>query len=196
MKKLLTLAMLLVMSLSTYAQKDVTKFLGIPVDGTKSEMIRKLKAKGFTSSSYNKDVLEGEFNGMDAKIWIQTNRNLVWRIIVSYSNLSEQNAKTRYNNLCYQFNNNPKYFSSTSDFTIPESEDISYEMSVREKKYQACFFQRPDLDILKDDYSSYLESNFNENKYAWITIIQNTPSDYGIAIYYENGYNIANGEDL
>ena len=45
MKKILSLAVLLVFSLAMYAQKDVTKFLGIPVDGTKSEMIKKLKEK-------------------------------------------------------------------------------------------------------------------------------------------------------
>ena len=43
MKKILSLAVLLVFSLAMYAQKDVTKFLGIPVDGTKSEMIKKVR---------------------------------------------------------------------------------------------------------------------------------------------------------
>lgn len=46
MKKLLSITMLLISSLFIYAQQDVTKFLGIPVDGSKSEMIQKLKAKG------------------------------------------------------------------------------------------------------------------------------------------------------
>ena len=54
--------MLLISSLFIYAQQDVTKFLGIPVDGSKSEMIQKLKAKGYTSSPLDKDVLVGEFN--------------------------------------------------------------------------------------------------------------------------------------
>ena len=52
--------------------KDVTKFLGIPVDGTKLEMINKLKAKGFKISPYNKDVLTGEFNGYDVNVHIVT----------------------------------------------------------------------------------------------------------------------------
>ena len=34
------------------AQMDVTKFLGIPVDGNKSDMMSKLKSKGFTQSPY------------------------------------------------------------------------------------------------------------------------------------------------
>lgn len=58
-------------------KKDVTKFLGIPVDGTKTEMIQKLKAKGFT---YNQrlDCLEGEFNGREVKIFVVTNNNKVY----------------------------------------------------------------------------------------------------------------------
>lgn len=54
MKNLLTVVMLFVFSTALYAQKDVTKFLGIPVDGTKTAMIQKLKAKGFTPSTWTK----------------------------------------------------------------------------------------------------------------------------------------------
>ena len=57
-------------------EKDVTKFLGIPVDGAKSDMIQKLKEKGFVPSSY-KDMLEGEFNGTDVYISVVTNNNKV-----------------------------------------------------------------------------------------------------------------------
>ena len=46
MKYLITV-FALVLATMTFAQKDVTKFLGIPVDGTKAEMMQKLKAKGF-----------------------------------------------------------------------------------------------------------------------------------------------------
>ena len=48
--------------MSAFAQEDVTKFLGIPVDGFKPEMIRKLKAKGFVEHPYRTDELVGEFN--------------------------------------------------------------------------------------------------------------------------------------
>ena len=44
MKNILT-TLLLCISLSVSAQLGVTKFLGIPVDGYKNEMIKKLKAK-------------------------------------------------------------------------------------------------------------------------------------------------------
>ncbi len=59
MRKLVSLLLLCIMTMTMYAQqKDVTKFLGIPVDGTKSAMIQKLKAKGFTYDA-TKDVLRG-----------------------------------------------------------------------------------------------------------------------------------------
>ena len=40
--------MLLIFPMASYAQKDVTQFLDIPVDGYKPEMIEKLKSKGYT----------------------------------------------------------------------------------------------------------------------------------------------------
>lgn len=197
MKKLPLTLVIFAITLNVTAQNDVTKFLGIPVDGTKSEMLQKLKAKGFTSSPYDNEILEGEFNGQDAIIMVQTNRNKVWRIIVSYNNLSEQNAKIIFNNLCNQFSKSSKYYSSPENYTIPESDDISYEISVNEKRYDAVFYQRVELDLTRDDFSTFLDDNsIDKNKYVWFLINQNTPLNYSIAIYYENGYNSTNGEDL
>lgn len=197
MRNLLTIATLL-FALTLNAQNDVTKFLGIPVDGSKAEMIQKLKAKGFTSTSYDREILEGEFNGRDVTIYVQTNNNKVWRIIVSdASGISEQQIKIHFNNLCSQFENNSNYIS-TSDFTIPESEDVAYEMLVHKKQYQAVFFQRAKLD-LTDDYASALSLSKIEDKASkkvvWFTIIEQL-SKYIIVFYYENEYNRANGEDL
>lgn len=59
MKKILLFIAMLITSATLNAQdKDVTKFLGIPVDGTKAAMIQKLKTKGFKSISYGSDVME------------------------------------------------------------------------------------------------------------------------------------------
>ncbi len=107
MKKLLFILGLLLSSLTLCAQSDVTKFLGIPVDGFKPDMIRALKAKGFTSSMYDKDILEGEFNGSQVIIHTVTNNNKVYRIMVSDANsVGETAIKIRFNNLCDQFLNN------------------------------------------------------------------------------------------
>ena len=74
--------MALMLTVAAFAQKNVTQFMGIPVDGTKSAMIQKLKAKGF---SYNAstDQLSGQFNGRDVTLAIGTNKNKVSRIAVT-----------------------------------------------------------------------------------------------------------------
>ncbi len=48
MKIAYILLLYILFPLQGIAQNDVTQFLGIPIDGTKSEMIYKLKSKGFT----------------------------------------------------------------------------------------------------------------------------------------------------
>ncbi len=113
----LSVYMLLISPTALYAQKDVTQFLGIPVDGSKSEMIKKLKDKGYTSNSFNKDILVGEFNGTDVNIHIVTNNNKVCRIMVCDANeTSEVNIKIRFNKLCQQFQINEKYISAMSSY--------------------------------------------------------------------------------
>ena len=64
MKKISLVVILLMLSIVSFAQKEVTKFLGIPVDGTKQEMEQKLKNKGFVQIN-GLPGLSGEFNGKD-----------------------------------------------------------------------------------------------------------------------------------
>lgn len=180
MKKILTLAVVLMTTIALFAQeeKDVTKFLGIPVDGYKSEMISKLKAKGFTSTSNDKNVLEGEFNGQDVELHVVTNNNKVYRIMVVDKNpVSETNIRIRFNNLLNQFENNSKYIGY-SNKPIPEDEDLSYEISVKNKRYQASFYQNGDW-----------------NKSVWF-MIADFYGKYFISMFYDNKLNQANGEDL
>ena len=150
MKNLLTVVMLFVFSTALYAQKDVTKFLGIPVDGTKTAMIQKLKAKGFTPSIWDKNILEGEFNGFEVNVHIATNNNKVWRIMLADKNTQDETGiKIRFNKLCRQFENNKKYEPMTDkEQTIPDDEDLSYEMAIHNKRYEAGFYQISPLDTV------------------------------------------------
>lgn len=146
MKKVLWL-MLLLVSMTVNAQKDVTRFLGIPVDGTKAEMKKKLIGKGFTYDSQN-DCLIGEFNGQKVHLFVVTNNNKVWRIMVCDANTcGETDIKIRFNKLCNQFAKNSKYMTANlgeEDFKISDSEDISYEILVNKKRYEASYYQAPD----------------------------------------------------
>lgn len=181
MKKILLVILACMLSVVLYAQNDVTKFLGIPVDGTKNSMIRKLKAKGFAYNSIN-DCLEGQFNGKSVRLYVFTNNDKVWRIAVTeQQTLDEGQIKIRYNTLFNQFESNPKYFPIHAN-RLSEDEDISYEMSVHSKNYQAAYGQLPqDNDLIK--------------RLVWFAILKKN-GEYYIAIFYDNGFNQANGEDL
>lgn len=220
MKKVLFAVVLFVLSASVYAQKDVTRFLGIPIDGSKSEMIRKLKAKGFEKDSYIEDCLTGEFNGTDVKVGVVTNGNKVYRVFVADATpRSEGDIIIRFNRLCRQFKENGKYLC-LDDFTIPDSEDVGYEMTVNNKRYEATYFQLPtDTATFYNEVRTtiskyYSQEEFNElseeekvsllqdvlfdllsKRSVWFVIGESYGS-YGILMYYDNKYNMANGEDL
>ena len=227
MKKLLSLVLLLACSAVSYAQNEVTQFLGIPVDGSKSEMIQKLKAKGFRYDS-ELDCLKGEFNGRDSYISVVTNNNKVYRIMVrDVTSSSESDIRIRFNTLCRQFENNKKYQSLSSEsYIIPEDENISYEMSVNKKRYQASYFQIPeggiDSTTIMKETQSFIFSKYSQEQLSSLTeeqtqelmtevllymtekfynrsvwfMIDEMYGDYYVLLYYDNGYNQADGEDL
>ena len=243
MKKILILAMTVILSSGAFAQREVTKFLGIPVDGTKQSMIQKLKAKGFTYDQQTA-CLYGEFNGEEVSISVQTNGNKVWRIAITDEiDRSENQIRIRFNNLVNQFENNNKYMPYKKDSqTLSDNEDISYEISANDKQYAAIFYQYSkdapefsDILTLQKEYGEryakelkeYL-SQFTEEqlenpteemvenskkilnqsvqsvmkmndliskKVVWFTI-GGAYGKYYITMFYENGYNEADGSDL
>lgn len=211
-------------SFASFAQnKDVTKFLGIPVDGTKTEMKQKLIAKGFVPKKIGDiELLEGEFNGHDVNVYIGTNNNKVYRIMLADKNrVDEAQIKIRFNNLVKQFENNKQY-CALGDYSLSDEEDISYEMLVNNKIYAACYSQYPDFEnihakiqiAIKEKYSDEELKDSSETvrndikditnkilldclsmKQVWFSI-EGTYGEYFICMYYDNKYNQANGEDL
>ena len=225
MKKLLSITMLFLLSIALHAQNNVIQFLGIPVDGSKSEMIRKLKAKGFSNDPHNNDALIGEFNGSKVNVFVVTNNDKVCRIAVSDVNyVNERSIQIRFNKLCEQFANNSKYMA-LQDYTIPEDENISYEISVNKKRYEAVFYQQPavtDTVAVREKLRSILLSKYTEEQLenpteelrsemlkisteyvieeyskrpVWF-MISDFYGEYYISMFYDNEYNRANGEDL
>ena len=226
MKKLLLfIAVWVVSSVATFAQSDVTTFLGIPVDGYKSDMIQALKSKGFVSSTYDKNILQGEFNGTDVSIHVATNNNKVYRLMLCDENtIDELDIRLRFNKLCDQFVANGRYVTF-GEYKIPEDEDISYQMSVHKKRYEASFYQAPNITdtlALQNNVKAMLLTKYTEEQIAnpteeiqkdmmsmaldySVKLVAMKPvwfmiSEYGgkyyITMYYDNEYNRANGEDL
>lgn len=226
MKIVLSAFISLFLSFSTFAQSDVTKFLGFPVDGPKAEMIRNLKSKGFKLNTLgDTEFLSGRFNGMDVQVFIYTENGNVSRIMVCDENtMNESDIKIRFNKLCQQFNDNGKYLS-ISDYIIPHDEDISYQTIVNKKRYEAIFYQLPEGESLKNIQESVLkqaQSKFSpeqlENpsdeikkevfKDAFIALVEavnhkpvwfmisGRDGKYYITMFYDNELNRAQGEDL
>lgn len=170
---LLGLAMTIV-SIGAQAQKkEITKFMGIPIDGTKTAMIQKLRAKGFTYNAL-KDELEGEFNGRESVVKILTNKDKVWRIAVIEKDLkTASEVKSRFNTLCYQFERNHKYVPANfiiagyvrvnigpDEFVIPNDVDVYYEIELKEKRFKASYFQLSDSVLNHSDDLWSKRNNF------------------------------------
>ena len=151
MKRLVCTILLAIISILVFGQKNngTLKFLGIPVDGSETQFAARLKAKGFSYNNYLNGY-KGQFNGKNVEVYIHTNHNLVDRVYVSFpATSSERKIKNEYNILLSQFKNTGKYSDIGSNTEIPEEEDISYEMTVNNKEYQAVFsYFDPDVNPL------------------------------------------------
>ena len=145
MKRLLSFVIgILIMCSTVFGQSESTlKFLGIPVDGSKSEMVAALKSKGFEYDSES-DFLIGDFNGRESHIGIVENHGKVYRVVVFDANTCDAGEiRIRFNNLIHQFENNDKYYYIVQNEMIPEDEDIHYEILVNKKQYIAEFIYNP-----------------------------------------------------
>lgn len=211
-----------------YSQQDVTKFLGIPVDGSKLEMIEKLEAKGFKRSQFeNQEYLVGEFNGTNVQVFIVTNNDKVWRIMVADESCrGETDIKIRFNKLCEQFVNNGRYIPLSDNLNISNDEDLEYEITVNDKRYEAAFAQLSeniDTMAIRQKIKEDLESKYTEEQLSspteeikqeaaklaianlildskdrnvWMMICNNGFGSYYISMFYDNEKNRSAGEDL
>ena len=189
MKKLLTLIVSILFAFASFAENTVTTFLGIPVDGSRSEMIRKLKEKGFEYYNYYSEIennfLVGNFNGEKVTLYIVTNQlagqnDKVRRIVVRFPPTSSAvEARIQFNNLVSQFVNNPNYSCLTDSIPyIPADERIS--LYIADKNYEAIFIQ----------------GNTDINRQVWFRISKSNDYYYRLRLYYDNLYNVSHGEDL
>ena len=169
MKRLLSFIIgILIMCSTVFGQSEGTlKFLGIPVDGSKSEMVTALKSKGFRYDS-NSGFLVGDFNGRESHIGIVENHGKVYRVVVFDANTYDAGEiRIRFNNLIHQFeNSNGKYYYIVQNEMIPEDEDISYEINVHDKQYSATFIYNPlyGNDELRDKVINEVKLSLEEIK--------------------------------
>lgn len=203
----LVFTLLMVLTLSLSAQDNVMKFMGIPIDGSKSEMIDKLQEKGFAPEQVLIDLenaqdevvrqggeipegrirerdgeyfMNGYFDGKRSKVIISSYNNKVYQIMVVIEDpYNELNGKVQYNLYVEQLNK--KYTNSIDyDFSIDLDRDLSapFENNIR------AFFT-----------AAYDE---HDRPHGMVSLELSHPryKDFYIAIRYYNADNMPNGDDL
>ena len=168
-KTLITLFIFLTTIFSWGQTNTALKFLGIPIEGSEIAFTEKLKTKGFRYDSYTEGY-KGQFNGQIVTVYVHTNHQLVDRVYVSFpTTRSESDTRTDFNTLLRQFNKSGKYIDLSFNEEIPSTEDISYEITCNNKRYQAsfCYFD-PDQDqaLFIDKLCDELSNSFSGEQVA------------------------------
>ena len=184
MKKAILITLLACFSVVCMGQNEgALTFLGIPIDGTEAQFTAKLRKKGFTyNSAY--ESYKGQFNGKSVDVYIHTNHNLVDRVYVAFPYNSEEGIRGEFNKLLCQFKDNGKYVDLSMNTEIPSDEDISHEISVNKKRYQASYsyfnFDRDPLEFMNaliDKFDDFLMPEQIAELKATIKTTMEAPED-------------------
>ena len=184
MKKAILITLLACFCVVCMGQNEgALTFLGIPIDGTEAQFTAKLRKKGFTyNSAY--ESYKGQFNGKSVDVYIHTNHNLVDRVYVAFPYNSEEGIRGEFNKLLSQFKDNGKYVDLSMNTEIPSDEDISHEISVNKKRYQASYsyfnFDRDPLEFMNaliDKFDEFLMPEQIAELKATIKTTMEAPED-------------------
>ena len=196
------------------------KFMGIPIDGSKDDMVAALMEKGF-KQDWGDEYLTGIFNGENVKVFISTNHGIVDRIRVVYPSTNDSNdTRVKFNTLLSKMNRNAKYVSVSPRPEIPAGESVGLISYGDSKHYDtAYFFLMPDADQAqwKGEFNAAYKKKYTKpvkdlsydeleevlfclptrirsaiSGIVWLAI---TNVDH-INIYYDNLQNRPRGEDL
>lgn len=204
MKKIiLSVLTTICLTFGVFAQQPCISFMGIPVDGEPKEVVDKLIDKGFTYVDHVKDshyILSGYFNGNKSNIYVKYYNNTVYRIMASeLYNKSEASIKIHFNNLITKFNNIQKYTPDKRNSYISYTDDISYNMSVKDKLYDAIYYYN--FSDWLAEYDKFIKTADNEQINAILQNIFDTSKnidfkDVDIKAIYNNFINTKNNVDL
>ena len=131
--------LLMFLALTSYAQ-DVIDFMGIPIDGSVSEMMAKLKEKGFRKMERN-GIWEGFLDGVPVQLTVRLSKDKVYEIDIRYD-VEDDNAQIVQciNGLVSKFKDNPKYKEVQSDM-ITEDDLAESKLKKEYLGYYAYFTQ-------------------------------------------------------
>ena len=131
MKKIYLIFICLLFSTCIFCQERVPKFHGIPIDGTKEEMIQKLVETGMFikfegSNNYDLMLISKDLKdfGITPFVKIHTQDGKVAVIQVDILHLTAEKAKFLFNVSYIGLKSNSSDFCVSSGDSIPEKEDI------------------------------------------------------------------------
>ena len=126
---------------STDTDESALKFVGVPIDGTKEQMIEALEEKGFQKEPFNDSMATGMFNGELVTLFLSTNHGIVDRVKVVYPRCNAANdTRVKYNMLLSRFNRNAKYVCVNTRPEVPADENIYLKLQANTKEYDAVYF--------------------------------------------------------
>lgn len=139
MEKLISLILGMVISISLFAQQNVVWFQDIPIDGTKREIRKELRARGY---AYNRagDYFKGIVDGQESKIILHSTRRMVDAIGV-VNNIEKSNLADAYNSKVEQFLNDEDYIFIAGGKINQKSID-DYRMVAYPEFYHTVFHQK------------------------------------------------------
>lgn len=138
MKRLLT-TLLMFLALTSYAQ-DVIDFMGIPIDGSVSEMVAQLEERGFQRTDKS-DILKGIIDNIPVQLTVRLSKDKVFEIDVRYD-VEDDHAQIAQciNGLVSKFKDNPKYKEVQSEM-ITEDDLTESKLKKEYLGYFAYFTQ-------------------------------------------------------
>ena len=197
---------LMFLTLSLNAQDNVIKFMGISIDGSKSEMINKLQEKGFAPDQVLIDLenaqnevirqggeipegrirerdgdyfMHGYFDGNDSKVIIVSYNKKVYQVMVVIDNpYNEFNAKIQFDLYVEQLSKKYTLFYNFAKDILDKDLTMPFDNPIK-----AVFT------------TAYDES---EKPHGMITLEMSHPryKEFYLAFRYYNMDNMPNGEDL
>lgn len=174
MKKFYLIFICLLFSTCIFCQERVPEFFGIPIDGTKEEMIQKLVETGkfikcVSGDKYDLMLINEDFIrlGVYPFVKIYTHDSKVAIIQQDFLNLSAKVAKILFNVFVERFSNDSEFIVLKGDL-IPEKEDIFYEMRVNKKEYKLIVSNKIDPHDISTGFAEGLERCEILNKYIFL----------------------------
>lgn len=201
MKRLLFILVCSLVFCASYSQglgeplkKDITQFMGIPIDGSVSLMTDRLKDKGFVPFD---EGLFGLFNGENVLINMNEYKGKVWRVFVVFPLMDSYSVKSKYNTLSQEFQSKSNYIKIENEATyyIDNNTNLSYSMNIENKRFVANFLQLGG-NVNYNKLSEIELKKHLSKKLIWFYISDEGENQYRIVLYYENLYNFSNGDDL